>query len=157
MDERGLPAAHPSLPALPNTLNAQRNQATSTSYSITALSDPYPSNVQPQYTYSSHYEQAYMNSIQQGWAGNYPNLTTYPSPSAFPTQRLGNPQPSSSWHQSGGSRCTYKNCTFTGSPKAVETHKMDRHLIFPPGWAERKEPGWDADPSLKGYVNIPSS
>ncbi|KAJ7619114.1 hypothetical protein DFH06DRAFT_1482920 [Mycena polygramma] len=61
-------------------------------------------------------------------------------------------RPSSApWYQSGGSRCTYKNCTFRGSAQTVETHMMDRHLIFPPGWEKRKKrPDWDADPSLKG-------
>ena len=32
---------------------------------------------------------------------------------------------------------------------------MDRHLIYPPGWHTRKrQPDWDADPSLKRYVLI---
>ncbi|KAJ3737136.1 hypothetical protein DFJ43DRAFT_988786 [Lentinula guzmanii] len=55
----------------------------------------------------------------------------------------------STWYQPGNNRCSYKNCTFTGSAKSVETHRMDRHLIYPPGWDKRKK-GWDADPSLKG-------
>ncbi|KAF8216135.1 nuclear fragile X mental retardation-interacting protein 1-domain-containing protein [Mycena galopus ATCC 62051] len=58
---------------------------------------------------------------------------------------------SAPWYQPGSSRCTYKDCTFRGSPQTVETHMMDRHLIFPPGWEKRKKkPEWDADPSLKG-------
>ncbi|KAJ3800460.1 hypothetical protein GGU11DRAFT_677127 [Lentinula aff. detonsa] len=55
----------------------------------------------------------------------------------------------STWYQPGNNRCSYKNCTFTGSAKSVEIHRMDRHLIYPPGWDKRKK-GWDADPSLKG-------
>ncbi|KAJ7492538.1 hypothetical protein FB451DRAFT_1336429 [Mycena latifolia] len=59
------------------------------------------------------------------------------------------------WYQPGNSRCTYKTCTFRGSPQTVETHMMDRHLIYPPGWEKRKKkPEWDADPSLKGWTTV---
>ncbi|KAF7339395.1 Nuclear fragile X mental retardation-interacting protein 1 [Mycena sanguinolenta] len=79
------------------------------------------------YTYSSTYNPA--------------GPSNAPKPSTF----------SAPWYQPGNSRCTYKNCTFRGSPQTVETHMMDRHLIFPPGWEKRKKkPEWDADPSLKG-------
>lgn len=30
---------------------------------------------------------------------------------------------------------------FAGSHKEVEVHKMDRHLIFPPGWQENQARG----------------
>lgn len=60
-----------------------------------------------------------------------------------------------SWYQFENVRCTYKNCTFTGSQKTLEIHMMDRHLIYPPGWEKRKKDSdWDADPSLKGFVMI---
>ncbi|KZP31249.1 hypothetical protein FIBSPDRAFT_1037703 [Athelia psychrophila] len=56
-----------------------------------------------------------------------------------------------SWYQFGTARCTNPGCAFTGSPKSLEMHMMDRHLVYPPGWDHRnKKPDWDADPSLKG-------
>ena len=61
--------------------------------------------------------------------------------------------PLAHWYTSGKSRCTYSGCAFTGSANSVETHMMDRHLIYPPGWhARKRQQDWDADPSLKGYV-----
>lgn len=64
-------------------------------------------------------------------------------------------QPSGSWYQTGSSHCTYSGCKFIGSPKSVEVHMMDRHLIYPPGWHKQtKGSNWDGDLSLKGYVYI---
>ncbi|KAF5337068.1 hypothetical protein D9611_003261 [Ephemerocybe angulata] len=107
--------------------------------------------------YSSHYMQAYM----QGQAGYYqppgpyaaPQLpyptSSFPGPSSQPFSRP--PPPTGQWYQHGNKRCTYKGCSFTGSHSSVETHMMDRHLIYPPGWEKRqKKQDWDADPSLKG-------
>ncbi|KAH9039894.1 hypothetical protein EDB84DRAFT_1267732, partial [Lactarius hengduanensis] len=55
------------------------------------------------------------------------------------------------WYTPGSSRCTHPGCAFSGSPNSLETHLMDRHLIYPPGWhARRRQSDWDADPSLKG-------
>ena len=34
----------------------------------------------------------------------------------------------------GPIRCSYPGCEYSGYPKTVETHRMDRHLIFPPGY-----------------------
>jgi hypothetical protein len=63
------------------------------------------------------------------------------------------PSSSPHWYQAGDFKCGYKNCTFTGSQKSVETHRMDRHLIYPPGWDHRRrKPDWDTDHSLKGCV-----
>ncbi|KAJ7254025.1 hypothetical protein B0H12DRAFT_1017217 [Mycena haematopus] len=77
------------------------------------------------------------------------SLSTY-NP-AGPSSAPGPSASSAPWYQPGSHRCTYKDCTFRGSPQTVETHMMDRHLIFPPGWEKRKKrPEWDADPSLKG-------
>jgi hypothetical protein len=60
-----------------------------------------------------------------------------------------------SWYKPGNCRCTYKDCAFVGSKESLEIHRMDRHLIFPPGWEKRKRADdWDADPSLKGYPGI---
>ncbi|KAJ7038104.1 hypothetical protein C8F04DRAFT_1209434 [Mycena alexandri] len=102
--------------------------------------------------YSSHYAQAYMqhalpvaSTTQQG----YTLSSTY---NTVPQNARPGPSTSSApWYQPGTHRCTYKDCAFRGSPQTVETHMMDRHLIFPPGWDKRKKkPEWDADPSLKG-------
>ncbi|KAG6888681.1 hypothetical protein C0995_006671 [Termitomyces sp. Mi166 len=90
--------------------------------------------------YSSHYAQAYSQQFLQPYA--MPNYTP------IPTHNVNRITP---WCPPGHSRCTYKECQFTGAPKTLETHMMDRHLIFPPGWDRRpKKPEWDADPSLKG-------
>ncbi|KAF9044799.1 hypothetical protein BDZ89DRAFT_942811 [Hymenopellis radicata] len=89
--------------------------------------------------YSSHYAQAYQQP------------TSVASTSTSSGQVASAPPPAaghSSWYQSGHVRCTQKNCSFTGSAKTVETHMMDRHLIYPPGYQKRRE--WDADPALKG-------
>ncbi|XP_006454996.1 hypothetical protein AGABI2DRAFT_239532 [Agaricus bisporus var. bisporus H97] len=60
-------------------------------------------------------------------------------------------QRSTSSYNMGNARCTYQGCSFTSSPKSVEIHMMDRHLIYPPGWEKHKKMSdWDADPSLKG-------
>ncbi|KAI9460970.1 hypothetical protein BJY52DRAFT_1185789 [Lactarius psammicola] len=59
--------------------------------------------------------------------------------------------PSVHWYTPGSNRCTYPGCTFTSSPNSLEIHMMDRHLIYPQGWhMRRRQPDWDADPSLKG-------
>ncbi|EMD42234.1 hypothetical protein CERSUDRAFT_41682 [Gelatoporia subvermispora B] len=96
------------------------------------------------YTLSSTYDRRQYNGHDN---------TTY----AAPTGQNGAPrrapqgQVQQYWYQSGNIRCTKPGCTFTGSKKAVETHMMDRHLIYPPGWESRKRKNdWDADPSLKG-------
>lgn len=35
--------------------------------------------------------------------------------------------------------CALSSCNFLGPVKEVEIHEMDRHLIFPPGYVERKK------------------
>ena len=130
-----------------------------------ALTNPYAS------TYSSHYAQAYLQhsapaplttpegfTFSSTYNPHNPSIInnqSRPVHSQFP--RNPNPtrhsQPSTSWYQPGNSRCTYKQCTFSGSAKSVEIHMADRHLIHPKGWEQRnKGSDWDADPSLKGYV-----
>jgi hypothetical protein len=117
---------------------------------------PYPS------YYSSHYAQAYAfastsasdNHTLAG--GNH-----QPSPLAIPPLHPDPERPkpfhqrNSTWFQPGHHRCTYRDCSFLGSFKSLEIHRMDRHLIFPSDWGERKqEVTWDADPSLKGCESI---
>ncbi|KAJ7783879.1 nuclear fragile X mental retardation-interacting protein 1-domain-containing protein [Mycena maculata] len=106
--------------------------------------------------YSSHYVQAYMQQQQYALPATpqgYTLSSTYNPNSSAQTHNTPGPSapPSAAWYQPGNSRCTYKDCTFRGSAQTVETHMMDRHLIFPSGWDKRKKkPEWDADPSLKG-------
>jgi hypothetical protein len=35
--------------------------------------------------------------------------------------------------------CALSSCNFLGTVKDVEIHEMDRHLIYPPGYVERKK------------------
>lgn len=101
---------------------------------------------------SSHYAQAYMQYSHPG--GPQQTFSTLPQASTSRIQ-LNNPPPSARWYQPGTVRCKKQGCPFAGSQKAVETHMMDRHLIYPPGWVHRKKKDdWDADPSLKGYASL---
>jgi hypothetical protein len=47
----------------------------------------------------------------------------------------------------GPVRCSYPGCGYSGYAKSVEIHKMDRHLIFPPGYKPPKSAP-DADIGL---------
>lgn len=40
----------------------------------------------------------------------------------------------------GPIRCSYPGCSYSGYTKDVEVHRMDRHLIFPPGYKAKKGP-----------------
>lgn len=133
---------HPSHPSLP-----RRPVAGPQTQPITPYGCAYPD---PN-TYSSHYAQAY-----------YPQIAPQSAPSGFNfssaatdgTNKIkGTPvHLMSTWYRSGNTRCSYPACAFQGSQKSVELHRMDRHLIYPPGWDKRKNKSeWDADPSLKGY------
>jgi hypothetical protein len=123
-----------------------------------ALSNPYAQQ-QPSSSVSSHYSQAYQSAH---YAAAYGPMNGHPaayaatpgaSNSAAPTY-FKPPVNSSSWYSPGTSRCTYPQCSFMGSAQSLEIHRMDRHLIYPPGWKEKKKKrDWDADPSLIGYVH----
>lgn len=112
-----------------------------------------------QFTYSSHYAQAYMHAGQAG--SSQPQPSAYASQPMYyspePRQSMGtgsNRAPTGTRFQPGHQRCTKSGCNFTGSPPSVETHMMDRHLIYPPDWHKRsKKPEWDTDPALKGYIH----
>ncbi|KAI0271377.1 hypothetical protein BC834DRAFT_966866 [Gloeopeniophorella convolvens] len=164
----------PRRPARPAQLSAPSNAPASGSASLvhtltSTLANPY-ANVSP------HYAAAYAQytSSQHATAQGYTYSSTYdprtaPPPSsrpytplpsgaaqspgsrtAHPPRRPGAPPPAH-WYTPGNSRCTHAGCAFTGSAKAVETHMMDRHLIYPPDWhTRRRQPDWDADPSFKG-------
>ena len=111
---------------------------------------PYPPqhNLNPHgYTYSSTYNPSYPSI-------STPSFSNLPSPSpgrSLPPRSA----PPTHWYTPGNSKCTYSGCTFTGSANSVQIHMMDRHLIYPPGWHTRKrQPDWDADPSLKRYALV---
>ena len=134
------------------------SSATATAFAVTAaLANPYSA-------YSSHYAQAYQR--QSTTLDGYTISSTYtPGPSLYSSkaiepnnnQRTTKPQYPASWYHPGNNRCSNPGCNFTGSHKALEIHRMDRHLIYPPGWDKRKpKSDWDADPSLKGLVRYPS-
>jgi hypothetical protein len=146
------PSGHSSLPLRPQWTAPQQQQ-------------PYPNpaamqNYFQQSAYSSHYAQAYMQAqgiqpaplpLHASTRGAYTQSGPSSRPSNNTARQPRNAQPTGSWYQPGHSRCSYKNCRFTGAPKALEIHMMDRHLIFPPGWDRKaKKDEWDADPSLKG-------
>jgi hypothetical protein len=187
MAQRGLPPAHPSLPATPRFSTGYEQNSAPSHYAagfvpesaqpVMAPSFNQRANASSQYM-SSHYAQAYMQATS-GWyqrgttAQGYTLSSTYnPSLSQANSSEhvrstdstaalrpiLPSYSQTSSWYQPGDSRCTYKGCQFTGSQQAVETHMMDRHLIYPPGWEKRKKQSdWDADPSLKGCVGLSNS
>lgn len=145
-----------------------------------ALRNPYAPSALNQFQnpYSTHYANAYIQSqpalytTPEGYtlSSTYdPRAGSYNSPyfqglnppssgrgrgqghsSQAPRQHT---QQNSSWYQAGNARCIHPRCSFSGSPKSVEIHMMDRHLIYPPGWDKAKRGlSWDADPSLKGCV-----
>jgi len=144
-----------SLPARPQqssvpTSSSQNNSSTAPSHASYAQSSLY-------LTHSSHYAQAYAQQLVPTQA---PFIVSSPIQNYDfqQNQFVGSssqPVRHGSWFQPGNNRCTAQGCQFTGSAKSVETHMMDRHLIYPPGWKERNGSDWDADPSLKGCVQIP--
>ena len=138
MQRRTLPPPHPSLPNPP----VAKFQTTQLPQPQTATSYVHPA--YPTYFYGSHYAQAYVQQSPMATAV-YNAGYTKTKTTAIPVHLM------SSWYQPGNSRCSHPGCQFFGSEKSVETHMMDRHLIFPPGWERRKKkPEWDADPSLRG-------
>ena len=118
-----------------------------------ALSTPHPQrrHVNTEgYSYSSTFNPSLHPPIS--YSPSFSNL-----PSASASRNLLPPRgaPPTHWYTAGNSRCTHSGCTFTGSANSVQIHMMDRHLIYPPGWhARKRQPDWDTDPSLKGYVLI---
>lgn len=138
----------------------------------TATSSTYPA------SYSSHYAQALQHAQHAqayatgfhttGYYGTGMNTQSYginnpsnpPYASGFqnsmPTLSnftSGIPTNAGSWYTPGTCSCSYQSCKFVGSAKSLEIHRMDRHLIYPPGWKEKKRKAdWDADPSLIGCV-----
>ena len=157
-NDRGLPA-HPSLPRAPHLAYAgaqiapySRQQYQQYPQAQATLTNTTPSSSLYQHYVSSHYAQAYMQGQPPiGWP-SVAQTQSY-TPVAGPSTQNFASHPSARWAQPGNVRCKKPGCTFIGSHKSVETHMMDRHLIYPPGWENRKrKDDWDADPSLKGYA-----
>ncbi|TFK30527.1 hypothetical protein FA15DRAFT_662496 [Coprinopsis marcescibilis] len=142
------PAGHTSLPTRPywaQLQGAQPNTAQQTQHQ----SHVAQTIMQQPSAYSSHYAQAYLRSQLP----NQPQPTPGGSASTGNTRRPVVAQQTGQWYQPGHKRCTYKDCQFSGSHKAVEIHMMDRHLVYPPGWEKtqkKEKEEWFADPSLKG-------
>jgi hypothetical protein len=100
------------------------------------------------YTYSSTYNPSSYPHIS---APSFSNLPSHSAGRSLPPRSA----PPTHWYTPGNSKCTHSGCAFTGSANSVQTHMMDRHLIYPPGWHTRKrQQDWDADPSLKRYVLV---
>jgi len=118
---------------------------------------PSPHHVNTQgYTFSSTYNplahpSSYLSAPYPSPAPSFGNLpSTSGSRNALPRGT-----PPTHWYTAGNTKCTHPGCTFTGSANSVQVHMMDRHLIHPQGWhARKRQPDWDADPSLKGYVPV---
>ena len=72
-------------------------------------------------------------TFNRQFSSAYPHLDSTPLPTpAIRSFRQG---------PGGPHRCAHSGCLWSGpSPKALEIHKMDHHLIFPPGWKPRKGP-----------------
>ncbi|KAG8748937.1 hypothetical protein FRC12_013706 [Ceratobasidium sp. 428] len=83
-----------------------------------------------------HYANAYYT---QGGCYTQPTMSqpthiTIPSPGFARNQPMASLIPIHMRNRVGPARCGHEGCLFAGSHKEVEVHKMDRHLIFPPGW-----------------------
>ncbi|PVF94554.1 hypothetical protein CPB86DRAFT_740377 [Serendipita vermifera] len=80
-----------------------------------------------------------------------------PSTSAHSIQNLagGLAVSKSTRHGPGGPvRCGYSDCLYSGFPRDVEIHRMDRHLIFPPGYKPQKGP---PDGEIGSNMTIPGT
>ncbi|QRV76244.1 nuclear fragile X mental retardation-interacting protein [Ceratobasidium sp. AG-Ba] len=112
-------------------------------------------NMQPHYANAYYAPGGYYSQS----AAPQPAQITVPSPGFARNQPMTSLVPIHMRNRVGPARCGHEGCQFAGSHKDVEIHKMDRHLIFPPGWEENqarkkrkrgKGPGEDED---EGYVD----
>ncbi|KAI0348494.1 hypothetical protein BDW22DRAFT_1416676 [Trametopsis cervina] len=118
--------------------------------SVTTHRTPLTPDPQATYGVASHYAQAYMQYNHPPGASGSSYIPAYDTQASSSRIQL-HSAPSSRWYQPGSIRCKKQGCSFTGSQKSVETHMMDRHLIYPQGWEQKKRrDDWDADPTLKG-------
>ncbi|CAE6395976.1 unnamed protein product [Rhizoctonia solani] len=89
----------------------------------------YHNQMQPHYAHAYHY--------QQQAATSQSTQIIVPSPGLSRHQPMASLVPLHMRNRSGPVRCGHEGCLFAGTHKEVEVHKMDRHLIFPPGWQEK--------------------
>ncbi|KAF8761530.1 Nuclear fragile X mental retardation-interacting protein 1 (NUFIP1) [Rhizoctonia solani] len=101
------------------------------SYTNGQQSGYHQTQMQPHYAGAYHYR-------QQGVAVPQSQITI-PSPGVFRNQSMASLVPLHMRNRGGPVKCGHEGCLFTGTQKEVEVHKMDRHLIFPPGWQERSK------------------
>lgn len=111
------------------------------------------SNVQPHYA-SAYYAQGYYAQP----SAPQPMQITVPSPGFARNQPMASIVPMHMRNCVGPARCGHEGCMFAGSHKEVEVHKMDRHLIFPPGWQEnqargKRKRGKDKDEGEEAYID----
>ena len=115
---------------------------------------------------TSYANSNYYASLQSAYGEEYPYLSSQQQRSAsIPTRQISSAYPRvgsasqptppiRSFRQGPGGphRCAHSGCPWSGpTPKALEIHKMDRHLIFPPGWKPHKGPP-DGE---GGYASFP--
>ncbi|CAE6416716.1 unnamed protein product [Rhizoctonia solani] len=116
------------------------------SYSNGQLGGYYQNQIPTHYANAYHYRQQGATMMPQ------PTQITVPSPGFSSHQPMASLVPMHMRNRTGPVRCGHEGCLFAGTHKEVEVHKMDRHLIFPPGWQEkgkgkgkRKREGEDND------------
>ncbi|CAE6469864.1 unnamed protein product [Rhizoctonia solani] len=97
------------------------------SYTNGQMGNYYHNQMQPHYANAYHYQ-------QQGAAMSQPTQITLPSPGVSSYQPMSSLVPLHMRNRSGPVKCGHEGCLFAGTHEEVEVHKMDRHLIFPPGW-----------------------
>jgi hypothetical protein len=76
-----------------------------------------------------------LSSSQNGWP-NTTMETTIPNTRNNTKGTIRPPR----YGPGGPVRCSHLDCPYSGYPKDVEVHQMDRHLIFPPGYKKQKGP-----------------
>ncbi|KAG8691867.1 hypothetical protein FRC11_007226 [Ceratobasidium sp. 423] len=106
----------------------------------------YQSQTQP------HYANAYYYG-QQGISMSQPTQITVPSPGFSRYQPMASLVPLHMRNSTGPVKCGHEGCLFAGTHKEVEVHKMDRHLIFPPGWQEKGKGKRKRDDDGNDYID----
>ncbi|CAE7225630.1 unnamed protein product [Rhizoctonia solani] len=131
------------------------NTGFGSSYTGGQMGSQYQSQMQPHYANAYHYR-------QPGAATSQPTQITVPSPGFSSYQPMASLVPLHIRNRNGPVRCGHGECLFSGTHREVEVHKMDRHLIFPPGWQEkgkgkgkrtRDEDGDDVDEEAQFRAN----
>ncbi|KAH7344983.1 hypothetical protein B0J17DRAFT_624239 [Rhizoctonia solani] len=112
-------------------------------------------NGQPSAYYHNHMQSHYANAYhyQQQAATPQPTQIFIPSPGLSRHQPMTSLVPLHMRNRSGPVRCGHEGCLFAGTHKEVEVHKMDRHLIFPPGWQEKGKGKRKRDEDDNDYVD----